>query len=165
MNIDLVGWPMFRAWAVVLGYFLIKSWLDPLISGDEGAMSSGTIAFLGIAYSILAGFLFVNVWQQWNLVNEACTPGALDKKKFDENKNKRIPETVKSLWLIFSVIMIASFFCLYFKNALPAMLTIFAVTFVINVYWEVVLDLDDPFTGVWKVTVPGEWKEPEEKEE
>ena len=132
--------------------------LGDFIQGDEGgAMPSGTIAFLGVIYALLAAFTTANVWSQWVAVEEAVKTG--DRQKFLQNKDKRIPGTLKSLLLMFSVFLVIGFYLLYFKNPLPGGFSIFAATMAVSAVWAVIMDLDDPFTGAWNVQIPREWRE------
>ena len=110
-----------------------------------------------VIYALLAAFTTANVWSQWVAVEEAVKTG--DRQKFVQNKDKRIPETLKLLLLMFSVFLVVGFFLLYFKNPLPGGFSIFAVTMAVSAVWTVIMDLDDPFTGVWNVQIPEEWRE------
>ena len=139
-----------------LWFFLRLLGLGDLIQGDEGGMSSGTIAFVGVIYALLAAFTTANVWSQWVAVEEAVKTG--NHEKFLQNKDKRIPGTLKALLLMFSIFLVVGFFLLYFKNPLPGGFSIFAVTMAVSAVWAVIMDLDDPFTGTWNVQIPEEWE-------
>ena len=134
--------------------------LGDFIQGDEGgAMPSGTIAFLGVIYALLAAFTTANVWSQWVVVEEAVKTG--DHQKFILNKDKRMPGTLKLLLLMFSIFLVVGFYLLYFKNPLPGGFSIFAVTMAVSAVWVVIMDLDDPFSGIWNVQVPEKWRKEE----
>ena len=126
--------------------------LDNYIQGDEGTIASGTVAFLAVAYALFAGFLFVTVWSQWVAIEEAIRD--MDLKKFNLHKDKRLPGTVKTLLLMFSILLVVAFFLLSFRHLLTGGFSIFVATLVVSTYWRVILDLDDPFTGIWNVNVP-----------
>ncbi len=68
---EIFGFPLIVAMFVGIGYFYIRPWLNTLIAGDEGAMTSGMIAFLGTLYAIIGGFCVFEVLKQWNAVFEA----------------------------------------------------------------------------------------------
>lgn len=145
--------------------------LDQYIEGDEGAMASGTIAFLGIIYALLTAFTTATVWSQWLAVKKAVETYKAAKKAGDEtamaqahqkfilNKDKRIPGTLKLILLMFSIFAVLGFYLLYFRNPLPGGFAIFTATMAASGLWGLIMDLDDPFTGVWNVEVPEEWKE------
>ncbi len=137
-------------------WFLIRFLgLGHFIQGDETALSGGTIAFLGVIYALLAAFTTANVWSQWVAIEEAVK--TKDHQKFLQSKDKRIPGTLKLLLLMLSVFLVVGFYLLYFRNPLPGGFSIFAVTMAVSAVWVVIMDLDDPLTGIWNVEVPREW--------
>jgi len=139
-------------------WILLRTWgLDEYLQGDEGAIASGLVAFLAVAYALFAAFLFATVWSQWVAVEEAVR--VKDRQKFDLHKDKRIPRTAKALLLLFSFFLVGAFYLLSFRHLATGGFSIFAVIMVIITYWQVILDLDDPFTGIWNVEVPKEWRE------
>ncbi len=138
-------------------WFMLRSLdLGKFIRGDEGVMSSGTIAFLCMVYALLAAFVTATVWSQWVAIEEAVK--MKNYEKFMQDKDRRIPNTLKFLLSMFSVFVVAAFFFLYFQNGLSGGFSIFAVTMAVLTVWTVIMDLDDPFTGVWNVKVPEDWK-------
>lgn len=126
------------------------------IKADEAVLVSGTIPILAIFYALLAAFTFATVWQQWVAVEEAVK--TRNKKEFLKHKDKRMPATIKLLLSLFSVLLVAAFFIISFKSLLTGLYSIFAVTLALSIYWSVIMDLDDPFSGVWNVRLPKEWE-------
>lgn len=152
----LIGKPLGIALVCTALWLVLRLWLGTYLSGDEGVMAGATIAFLAIAYALFAGFLFVTVWGQWNAVEDAVRTKNLE--KFTELKDKRIPPTVKFLLVIFSALLVGAFFLLSFQHLLTGSFAIFSVSLVVSLYWAVIMDLDDPFNGIWNVEVPSDWK-------
>lgn len=157
--LTLIWRPILVAFAVALVWLGVRAVGGPGgdLKADEGIMSSGTIAVLGIFWTLLAAFAFATVWTQWIAVEEAVK--SKDKDAFLKHKDKRIPGTLKMLVSILSLLLVGAFFLISFNSVWAGLYSISAVSFVLALYWETVLDLDDPSTGVWNVTVPEEWKE------
>lgn len=137
-------------------WLLLRLFLGQYLSGDEGAMTSGTIAFFGIVYGIFATLLLVTVWNQWNAVEDAVN--TKDRKEFDRMAEKRIPPTVKVLLFALSVLPVAAFFLTSFQHGPTGAFSIFGPSLIVAGVWAVIMDLDDPFEGVWNVEVPEEWR-------
>ena len=148
--------------------FLRYLGLNQYIQGDEGAVASGLVAVVAVAYALYAGFIFVNVWSQWTTIEEAVKTYkvATDEvtkdqahQKFILNKDKRIPKTAKILLFVFSLFLVVAVYLLYFQNSIPGGYAIFTVIMIVSTYWTVIMDLDDPFSGIWNVQVPEEWRQ------
>ncbi len=139
-----------------INYLFGSSFFLSNLKLDEGIMASGTIAILGIFYALLTAFVFTTVWQQWVAIEESIK--TKNKEEFIKHKDKRIPFTVKLLVFLFSVFLILAFFLISFKNIITGVFSIFVISFILFIYWQVILDLDDPFTGIWNVNVPKEWQ-------
>jgi hypothetical protein len=139
-------------WVLIYNYIGFNSNLKL----DEGIMASGTIALLGVFYALLTAFVFATVWQQWVSIEDAIK--TRNKEEFIKHKDKRVPFTVKLLIVIFSFFLIVAFFLISFKNLILGVFSIFVITFILSMYWQVITDLDDPFTGIWNVEVPKEWE-------
>jgi hypothetical protein len=61
------------------------------------------------------------------------------------------------LLLIFSLLLLGAFFFMHFKSLLNGVYTIFAISLGLALNWNVIMDLDDPFTGLWNVEIPNDW--------
>ncbi len=150
---------------LVLSLVITGIWLllrtHGLFSGkaDEGAMSSGTIAFLFFVYGLMAAFVMAKVWTEWREMEDAVRHE--DEKKFVDLKDQRIPKTLKMLLFIFSVFIAAAFFIIGFEDVVKGVFSVFSVVFMLTTVWEVLMDLDDYFTGEWNINIdslPKEWQ-------
>lgn len=152
----VVGVPAIIAMLLGLLYMAARPYLNPYIQGDEGAMTSGTIAVYGMLYAIVGGFAVFEVLRQWNAVFEAYK--AHDKVKYDENVDKRLPWHLKASWAATSVLLCWSFVLTHWSNGLTASFSVIGVIFVTVFWWRVAMDLDDPFTGIWNIPpIPRDW--------
>jgi hypothetical protein len=151
------------ALAFVATVFWMLLWLNgfEIVSNkaDEGLMSSGTIAFLFFIYGLLAVFVMAKVWGEWCDMETAVRKG--DEEKFLDLKDRRVPRTLKMLLVVFSLFIVAAFFVSGFESAVKGAFSIFAVVFMLTAVWNVLMDLDDYFTGEWNVEIsslPTEWQ-------
>jgi len=126
---------------------------------DEGLMASGTIAFLFFVYGLMAAFIMAKVWTEWRDMEDAVRNK--DEQKFLDLKDQRIPRTLRILLITFSMFIIISFFIAGFQNIIKGAFSLFAVSFMLATVWEILMDLDDYFTGEWNIkmeSLPGEWR-------
>lgn len=131
--------------------------LNRLIEGDEGSMAGAAAPILGVFYAIFATFLIVTVWSQWNDVKDAVQ--SEDWKKYLLHKDKRIPGTLKRLFLMLSIFLVGALMLIYWRHLLTGGFTIFTISAAVSACWMAIMDLDDPFTGEWNVKIPDGWEE------
>ena len=157
-KLKVVATPVLLAITLGIGYMLVRSQLNFWIQGDEGAMTSGTIAVFGMLWAIVGGFAVFEVLRQWNTVFEAYK--TRNKVKYEENVDKRLPWHLKASWGATSIFLWLSFVLTYWKNDLTAFFAVAGVAFVMLFWWQVAMDLDDYSTGVWNIPLisKGYWK-------
>ena len=122
--------------------------LHSLSLGDETALSA-TITTLGLIYWLVAAAALVNVWSQWIETEDASLKG--DKKKFWELAERRMPQPVKAALLLISLLLWMAFFFMPFGSVWAGTFTVFSITVALTFIWEIVVDLDNPLDGVWRV--------------
>lgn len=139
-------------WAVLY----LSGW-NSFVEGDQEVMTN-TITFVGIAHSLFASFILKALYPQWKGIREAVK--AKDRDKFKLHTEKELPESVKGLMMLLSLILVAAFYFLGFENFITGIFTQFVVVLLVTTYWVVIADLDGPFKGFWNVTnIPKEWLE------
>lgn len=157
-KLKVIGIPALLAGALGFAYVVVRPYLNPWIQGDEGAMTSGTIAVAGTLWAIVGGFAVFEVLRQWNAVFEAYK--TRNKVKYEENIDKRLPWHLKVSWGATSIFLWLAFVLTYWQNTVPAVFTVTGVAFVIIFWWTVAMDLDDYHTGVWNIPlIPADWWE------
>ena len=125
-------------------------------SGDETAMSGGTIPAIAVILALHGGLTFSTVWGKWTTVEEAVK--LKDRDKFNLHRDKRIPFYAKVVLVMFSVFLIAGFCLVNFQHLLTGGFTIFSIVMGVTSFLAMVFDLDNPLSGFWNVqNVPGEW--------
>jgi hypothetical protein len=140
-----------------LWYLLHHQKIIPIIpDADVDYMSSGVISILGIFYAVASGFIISTVWRQFVYVEEAITVGS--KEEFIRHKNKRIPNTIKIMFIIYSCILLFAFYITHVTTSSIGIFSIFSITYCLVLNFQIIIDLDDPFTGLWIVKVPKHWQ-------
>lgn len=127
---------------------------------DVGALTSGTIPILAIAYAIIAGLLLQKVILEWFELEHAARTE--NKPKFLEYVHRQLPTTVYMLLWIISSAPIGAFFLVSFSSLVTGSFSIIVITFVITTVNATITDLDDYFSGVWNIdinTLPKEWRD------
>jgi hypothetical protein len=123
---------------------------------DTDIMASGTVNVLGIFYALVAAFVLSTVWRQFVAVEESVK--LRNKIEFIKHKDKRIPLPIKILLLIFSLLLLGSFFVMRYEGMLNGVYSIFAIGLGLALNWGVIMDLDDPFEGIWNIKIPNGWE-------
>jgi hypothetical protein len=139
----------------IIWYFMFTNNLFPKRDADVGVMSSGTISVLGILYALVAAFVLTTVWREFVAVQEAIK--LRHKHDFFKHKDKRVPLPIKVLLLIFSLLLLGAFFIIHYNTVIIGMYSILSISIGLALNWAVIMDLDDPFEGIWNVEVPKHW--------
>ena len=116
---------------------------------------------IGVGYVIFAGLVASTVWGEWKGIIAAID--AKDENAFIRLKDQRLSPHIKLLIMVLSgVWLFPIFFLLSYKVVAIGVFATFAITLILVIYWEVINDLDDYFTGVWNIDIkklPKEWRE------
>jgi hypothetical protein len=138
-------------------YLLHHQQIIPIApDADIDYMSSGVISVLGIFYAVASGFIIATVWKQFVFVEEAIKVGS--KEEFIRHKDKRIPNTIKIMFVIYSCILLLAFYMTHVSTSTIGIFSIFSITYCLVLNYQIMIDLDDPFSGLWIVDVPKQWK-------
>lgn len=157
--------PLVLAVAVALTWILYNKYIilgaKDLLKADETIMSSAIVPIIGIGYVIFAGLVASTVWTEWKGMIAAID--AVDENAFIRLKDQRLSPHVKLLIVVLSVLWLFPIFFLFsYKALVTGVFATFSITLILGIYWEVINDLDDYFTGVWNIDLnklPKEWME------
>lgn len=126
---------------------------------DEGLLVV-VITIIGIGYVLFASSVDGIVWSEWKGMLSAIA--IHDKKEFIRLKDQRMSPHVKALMFVFSfLLLVPLFFLTVYNTFVIGAFSIFAVMFILTAHWLIVRDLDDYFSGVWKIDVnslPEDWR-------
>lgn len=141
------------------GYRILFGEMEAL-KADEAIMASAVVPIIGIGYVIFAGLIASTVWGEWKGMLAAIE--AKDEDAFVRLKDQRLSPHVKMLIRVFSGLLLFPIFFLFsYKNLVMGIFTTFGIMFMLLIYWEIINDLDDYFSGVWNINVnkiPEEWR-------
>jgi hypothetical protein len=150
----------------VLAFWLLLRWggvaadQPTLLKADEAVLVSGFFTPMTVLIALLAAAVFTKVWSEWMEVRNAVKGEKKDEEAFMKYVDERIPPTVKAALLILFGALLGAFFLLHIQSLVVGSYIIFALTFALAFYWEVIMDLDDYWTGVWNIRlddVPEAW--------
>lgn len=131
-----------------------------LLKADETIMTSGFITTLTVIVALLAAAVFTKVWTEWSEVRNSLKEEKSE-KTFNKYVDERIPPTVKSAIIILFFSLLGAFYILSVASIVTGVYMVGSITFALSFYWEVLMDLDDYWTGAWNIDirdVPDEWE-------
>ena len=144
--------------AGVLKVFLFTLVINPLTAegkADEVAVNTYVVDFF-------VGWVFFSAWflaradEELKKVEEAVHKA--DRETFLVEVPKRIAASIRALYLLISALVILSFHLFHIESLLVSSEIQFGVGFLVVTTALVLWDLDDPLTGVIKVSgMPEEW--------
>lgn len=115
------------------------------------------------ALNLLVGWVLFSAWfltkadDEWKEVAEAVAKQ--DIKAFMLEAPKRLPTSIRVLYLTISVLVVLSFHLFHIESILVLTEIQFGVGFLVVTTVLVLLDLDDPLKGIINVEAPKEWVE------
>jgi hypothetical protein len=141
---------------VVFYYFVMHPLVVPN-KPDEVAINTYVLNFF-------VGWLFFSAWflaradEEYKKVNEAVLRN--DRAMFLAEAPKKLPLTIRALYVIISVMAVLSFHLFHIQNLLVLVEIQFGVAFFVVMALLVLWDLDEPVSGVIHVpNIPGDWQE------
>ena len=130
-----------------------------LIKADETILTSGFITALTVFVALISAAVFQKVWSEWGDVRNSILDH--DEKAFNKYADERVPTTVKAALFILFLALLGAFFILQISSVIVGIYIVSSMVFAISFYWEVIMDLDDYWTGAWNIDinlVPDEWE-------
>jgi|GEM_PF-4619421 hypothetical protein len=134
-----------------------------LMKPDENILGFFITTMIFVATGIAAAILG-KVWLEWVEVRNSLrgeTDSDKDEGAFSKYADERLAPTIKSSLLILLALLMAGFFFAPISYWLFGIFVTGGLAFGIGFYWEVLLDFDNYWTGVWNVDillVPNTWK-------
>ena len=123
---------------------------------DEGPLLMGTFLFLSVAYGITVATTFESVWEKYQTVVKSVL--TRDERTFLVYRDERIPIVIHLLILSFSLPLMAMVALVEYHAAATGFLAVFATSFVLSLYWVVVVELQDPSQSLWFAErIPKDW--------
>jgi hypothetical protein len=139
----IVLWRFTRHW----GWFIPHA--------DDHIMTGGLIPTLGVAYSIMATHALTTAWRKFKMVEYCVTHD--DLQRFLEIRDVKIPTVIHLLLGCLAFGLVICFLVLDYHQSATGYLAVSFVSFIVVLYQEVAIELDNPLTGIWTIEVPPEW--------
>lgn len=133
----------------------------------NAATKSDEVAINTYVLNLFVGWMLFSAWflakvdEEWKKSAEAVQRN--DFETFKIEAPKRIPPTIRVLYLVISVMTILSFHLFHLANALVQFEIQFGIGFFVVMAVLVLWDLDDPIDGVTNIQVSNEWIDKLEK--
>ena len=128
------------------------------IDADESIFTDAIIPGIIAFHAIVAGFVLNKVWTEYTLVQRCLKTG--DKRAFQAIKDDRIPLSVHFLLGSFACLIQGLVSVLHYETAMSGFAATFSISFVLVIYWEVAINLDNPRKAVWYTDrIPEDWFE------
>lgn len=121
--------------------------------GDEVAINTYTLN-LFVGWALFSGLFLIKADEEWKMVAEAVAKK--NKDAFMLEAPKRIPVSIRALYLLISVLVVLSFHLFHIESIFVLMEIHFGVGFFVLTTILVLWDLDDPLNGVYNVKAPAE---------
>ena len=139
---------IFWRWLRSKGYYFCKE--------DEVVMTGGITATLILAYGITAALVFNSIWEKYKKVMVCVL--LQDKQTFLLYRDERMPIIIHLFLFFLSVLLVGMILMLNYQKELSGAVAVFSVSFIITLYWIVMIQLENPEKSPWLAErVPSEW--------
>jgi hypothetical protein len=158
-------WLCFQPFVVAIVMVMLWRWLWQngyhLCKEDEVALTGGITAVLVLAYGITAALAFNSVWEKYRKVMACVLPHRPDDKRtFLLYRDEKLPVIIHLYLLFLSLLLLAMIMMINYKEELSGIMSIFSASFVITLYWVVMVQLENPAKSPWLAErVPKDWLE------
>ncbi len=157
-------------WPVLIGVAGSLAWYQWLFRADihfeeklEGIITAAWIPEFGILYSLLVAIAVNTVWTEYKSMRTAVKRYDLD--TFIDLVDEDLSPLVHTMVLVASFAVLAGFLLLKYPGPWSGGILIFGVTFLLALMYIMILEIDDPCSGLWYIkSIPEEWLEIDAKE-
>ena len=154
---------LFTLPTLLLWYFVAFKYDLHFDEKMENIAVAAWIPILGILYCLLVAEIFRTVWGEYKEMRMSIKE--YDLEKFMSLRDEELSPLCYILITVLSLILVASFMALKYPNVADGVLTIGTVSYILNLMFFMVREIDDPCCGVWFIkTIHPEWIEMDYKE-
>ena len=146
--------PVFTASIVALVWGCIHKFI-PVVNTEDNIALWGFVALLGVAYSVLAARVLDTVWRQFEEIRYCIIKS--NKEDFILKRDLRIPGIIHFILAALSMAILFIMMVMNYKSLLVGKLIISTWVFVVMLWLEIAIELDDPLSGIWSIDVDEEW--------
>ncbi len=127
-------------------------------AGLEGIATTAWIPMFGILYSLLAAIVLSTVWAEYKGMRAAVKK--YDVETFMNLRDEKMSPLVHTMMTMLSVAVLLAFMGLKYPDAGSGMLLIGSTAFLFSMIFFVVVEIDDPCSGIWVIkNIHKEWLE------
>jgi hypothetical protein len=123
---------------------------------DESILIGAVVTTLGVAYAITVTLILGTVWERYQKVVLCILKR--DRETFLCYRDERIPVIMYLLIAALSLPLLVIVGGLQYSHVWAGFASVFSVTFVLVLYWHVIVNLQNPLKSVWLAErVPEAW--------
>ncbi len=123
---------------------------------DEGPLLTGVIVILAVAYGIMTTSTFESVYGKHQ--KSVISVLKKDRETFLCYRDERIPIIIHLLIITFSALLLGIVSLIAYKTLYAGLVSVFSVSFVLSLYWLVIIELQNPAKSLWFIErTPNEW--------
>ena len=147
-HLELLIRPTFLALIGTIIWFFIHRKIE--FPKEDKEVFELLLGIVSIAHGLIASFQIQKVANQQDAMYQALE--IEDKQLFLRMQCLKINPVIKFLLLIFSIIFFIVFLLFPFEKIYSGTIVVFLTIFVLCLLWEIAVELDDPYNGVWKIS-------------
>ena len=125
--------------------------------GMQDIIATALLPALGIVYGIIVATIAVQtVWTEYKSMRTAVKRYDLD--TFMDLRDEELSPLIHLIAGTMSLGMLSGFLALRYPTAWAGGIIIFSVTFFLSLMYVVIIEIDDPCSGLWYIkNIPEEW--------
>ncbi len=153
----LLAWPTIAAAVISLvWYFVAYRGGFHLSAQLEEVISAAWIPVFGILYSLLFAIALNTVWSEYKMMRTAVK--RRDLETFVDLRDEELSPLVITAVVVASLAVLLGFAALQYPDAMSGSIIIFGVTFLLTLMLSIVIEIDDPCSGLWFIrSIPPGW--------
>lgn len=155
-NIGVIRWMVISTAVGLLNTAASYYLINPLtIATDETAINT-LGGLVGTLFALIYAFVLADIGSEWKAVRDAVRAG--DLKTFLKETPKRMPASFWFAVVFISVLLIGTYHLFHYESLLTLVVAQTFVGMIVAMLLQILIDLDDPITGVINVEeIPNKW--------
>ena len=157
-------WPVVVGIAVTYGWYAIFYRNEIHFAAEaEGVVTTAWLSMFGIWYSLLATVAMNTVWSEYKQLRAAVKRH--DKDLFMDLRDEDLSPLVYVLIVVLSLTVLFGFLIIEYPSVLAGAVIVYVVVFVLTLMLVVIIEMDDPCSGLWYIRhIPEDWLQENPKE-
>ncbi len=161
-KVRLIIQPLFLSFPSVIFWYASYTFGFHSNSKADEPIVNAILPFIGGVHVFLASFLLYregsDIRELKKILRRPHTEET--RRDFMDIAEDMIPIPVKYILLSTGTMIQAWTIFLYYQNYYVGFFSVYSISYIITLIWEVIMDLDDPVHGAWVVKgIPKEWEQ------